>query len=584
MDFNFLHSDIPQRIQASSKLTLLFNVLAVITVVMAEGNMLWSDPMVTAGVYTALAMAVLTSLIYRYFQWQQMVVFSKYFKKIWFESLLLAIMLGFITNFAVFVITGVIRAMLLAFMTFKITSLGERIGANLSANPAKVFAVSFLAVILIGALLLSFPRATTDLRGASWIDALFTSTSATCVTGLIVMNTGIGPGLNTALSTFSVFGQVVILVLIQIGGLGIMTLSTAAVVLVGGKLSFRDKNMIASMLDEERAVTMMDLVKRIVWMTLAFESMGALLLSLRFMHYLPTVGDAFYYGVFHAISAFNNAGFSLFPASLTAFDTDPVIIPVISLLIIFGGLGFAVISVLFTPRQWKAGWRQGVLRLPVHTKIVALSTLVLIFSGALMYLIFDYNGSLQGMGFGRKLVDALFQSISARTAGFNTVDMGKITRSTALVMVLLMFVGASPGGTGGGIKTTTVVVFLAALRSMLRGRDEIEIFKRRINKTVVQKAVAITVLAFTFVMGALVVLLATQPKIPTVSLMFETFSAFGTVGLSMGATTDLNSFGKLVIILLMFVGRIGPVTLALAVAERHSRGEMTYPEGKVVVG
>lgn len=584
MAFDFLHGDIPERISAASNITLLTNAAALIAVVIAEGNLLWKYPLSTQGVYVAILTGAFVSVLYRFFQWKQVVVRSRFLKRIWFESLLLVLMLVLITDRLPFVLMGVLRALVMTIVTFKNTRFGERLGKNLSANPAKVFAFSFLVLILTGAVLLYFPRATTDLRGASFLNALFTSASAACVTGLVVLNTNAGSGMMVHLQTFSTFGQVVILVLMQVGGLGIMTLSTAAVVLVGGKLSFRDKKMISSMLDEDRAVTLMGLVKRIVIMSLAFESVGALLMGLRFLHYFSDSGQAAYYGIFHAVSAFNNAGFSLFPTSLTAFDTDPVIMPVISLLIVFGGLGFAVVNTIFSPNQWKQGFRQGIKRLPIHTKIVLISTTALIFGGMVLLLIFDYNGSMAGIGFGRKVVGALFQSISARTTGFNSLDISQITRSAALVFVLLMFVGASPGGTGGGIKTTTVVVFLASLRSMLRGREEIEVFHRRIAKSVVQKAVAVTALAFTFVMGALLLLLATQPKIPTVSLMFETFSAFGTVGLSMGATTALNPFGKWVIIILMYVGRIGPVTLALAVAEKHSKRGVSYPEGKVVVG
>jgi len=584
MAFDFLHGDIPNRINAASNLTLLTNLTALVTVVIAEGNLMWNYSLSTAGVYTAILTGALASVLYRFFQWEQVVRRSRFLKRVWFESLLLILMLVLISDRLPFVLMGTMRALVMSFLTFKNTRFGEGLGKRLSANPAKIFAFSFFVLILTGALLLSFPRATTDLRGASFLNALFTSASAACVTGLVVLNTHVGPGIVSSLQTFSTFGQVVILVLMQVGGLGIMTLSTAVVILVGGKLSFRDKNMISGMLDEKGSVTLMSLIKRIVLMTLAFESMGALLLSLRFLHYLPDAGQAVYYGIFHAVSAFNNAGFSLFPTSLTAFDTDPVIISVISLLIIFGGLGFAVVSVLFSPKQWKQGLRQGIKRLPIHTKLVVITTIFLIFTGMLLLLVLDYNGSLKGLGFGRKMVGALFQSISARTTGFNSVDISRVSRSAALVFVILMFVGASPGGTGGGIKTTTAAIFLAALRSMLRGREEIEVFHRRIARSVVQKAVAVTALSFTFVMGALLLLLATQPKIPAIDLMFETFSAFGTVGLSMGATTALNPFGKIVIIFLMYVGRIGPVTLALAVAERHSKGEVTYPEGKVVVG
>ncbi len=584
MILDFLHGDIPTRVQAGSNLTLLANTAALIAVIIAEGNLLWNSPVSTAGVYAAMLTGVAASLVFRFFQWKQAVVRMRFVKDTWFETLLLLLMLALFDHRLPFVLLGTLRSLVLVAVTFKSTRFGEHLGHNLSANPAKVFALSFLVLILSGALLLTFPRATTDLQGASFVDAVFTSASAACVTGLVVLNTNVGAGMMAHAQTFSLFGQIVILLLMQIGGLGIMTLSTAAVVLVGGKLSFRDKRVISDMLDEDRAVTLIGLVKRIVLMTVALESMGAVLLGLRFWHFMDSSARAAYYGVFHAVSAFNNAGFSLFPSSLMHFDTDPVIIPVISLLIILGGLGFSVVNILFSPGQWRQGFRQGIKRLPIHAKLVLWSTLFLIFGGALLLLIFDYNGSMAGLTFGRKVVGALFQSISARTTGFNSLDLSRTTRTAALVFVLLMFVGASPGGTGGGIKTTTVAVFLAALRSMLRGREEIEVFNRRIAKSVVQKAVAITALAFTFVMGALLLLLATQPRVPTVPLMFETFSAFGTVGLSMGATPHLNTFGKWVIILLMYVGRIGPVTLALAVAEKRSKGTVLYPEGKVVVG
>ena len=580
----WFRGDLPDKISGATFIVLFFNLLVLVVTLIVEGHLAWNKNSYTIWIYIANSLAILSSLYYRWLQWAQVLNRFKFFKRVFFELLLLLIMLIGLEDVRLFGLIGALRAIYLAFISFKSTQLGGNFFKKLAENPAQIFAVSFLVVILSGALLLMLPRATTDLKGSSIVDAVFTSTSAVCVTGLTVLNTGPGYGMDPHVQTLTTFGQIIVLILIQIGGLGIMTLSTAAVLLTGGKLSLKDKKLMADIMDEDATYSMLSLIKRIIVMTVTFEGIGALLLFLRFYHYTEDLSKAIYLGIFHSISAFNNAGFSTYPTSLMSFAMDPIIPWTVALLIVFGGLGFSVIHNLFSRELWKNGFRVGIRKMPVHSKLVIVSTLFLIFGGMFLILIFDYNGALANMSFGEKLAGALFQSITTRTAGFNTIDISALTRSAALIYVVLMFIGASPGGTGGGIKTTTVGVFIASLISMIRGREDFEIFERQVPKKTVQKAVAIIVLSFTLVFTSIILLFVTQKHIDTIPLIFEAFSAFGTVGLSMGATHALNPVGKWIIILLMYVGRIGPVTLALAVASRRSRARIKYPEGKIAVG
>jgi trk system potassium uptake protein TrkH len=464
------------------------------------------------------------------------------------------------------------------------TARYRRFVGTLQSNPAKVMVLSFAGIIALGGVLLTFPRATTDGAGAGVVDALFTSTSATCVTGLATLNTVADQFADLARQSFSPFGQVVILMLAQIGGLGIMTISAATVVLAGGRLGLRRAGMMQSLLDEESTATLRAAVRQILVMTFTIETIGAVLLFLRFDGPDVDSGTALWQAVFTSISAFCNAGFSIFGDSLSSYVGDTYLNAVVSGLIIAGGLGFTTIVVLAARRTWRGGpggaWR----RIPLQTRLVVTTSLTLIVLGTVTWFYFEYEDSLAGLSVHDKVVASFFQSVSLRTAGFNTVDIGEISRVTLIISCVLMFIGASPGSTGGGVKTTTVAVLLMSIRASIRSQASIEVGRRSISPVVVNRAVSIVVIALLVLILGLVLLLVTQPELPFDQLLFEVVSALGTVGLSMGATPHLDDVGKIIVIIIMFIGRVGPLTVALAVGRRQAAGRIHYPEGRVVVG
>lgn len=454
----------------------------------------------------------------------------------------------------------------------------------LQADPAKVMVLSFAGIIFLGGVLLTFPRATTDGHGAGIVDAMFTSTSATCVTGLATLNTIADQLADLSRQSFSPFGQVVILMLAQIGGLGIMTISAATVVIAGGRLGLRRTGLMQSLLDEESTATLRAAVRQILVMTFTVEAIGAVMLFVRFDSADIDTGTALWRAVFTSISAFCNAGFSVFGDSLTTFVGDTWVNGVVAGLIIVGGLGFATVVTLTARRTWRAGpvgaWR----RLPLHSRLVVVTTLALIGFGTVSWFFFEYDHSLAGLSVHDKVVASFFQSVSLRTAGFNTVDVGTISRVTLIFSCILMFIGASPGSTGGGVKTTTFAVLLMSIRASIRSQANIEVGRRSISHAVVNRAVSIVVIALLVAVLGLVLLLITQPDLPFDQLLFEVVSALGTVGLSMGATPHLDDVGKFIIIVVMFIGRVGPLTIALAVGSRQTAGRIRYPEGRVIVG
>ncbi|TNF26164.1 MAG: hypothetical protein EP329_21645 [Deltaproteobacteria bacterium] len=454
----------------------------------------------------------------------------------------------------------------------------------LQSDPAKVMVLSFALIIVLGGILLTFPRATTDGRGAGVIDALFTSTSATCVTGLSTLNTVADQFADLGRQSFSPFGQLVILMLAQIGGLGIMTISAATVVLAGGRLGLRRAGMMQSLLDEESTATLRAAVRQILVMTFTIEAIGALLLFVRFNAGDVDGGTALWRAVFTSISAFCNAGFSVFGDSLSTFVGDAYVNAVVGGLIIAGGLGFTTIVTLTARRAWRGGPSTAWRRFPLQTRLVVVTSLALTMIGAITWYFFEYEHSLAGLNVHDKVVASFFQSVSLRTAGFNSVDIGEISRVTLIISCVLMFIGASPGSTGGGVKTTTVAVLMMSIRASLRSQANIEVGRRSISPAVVNRAVSIVVIALLVLILGLVLLLVTQPDLPFDQLLFEVVSALGTVGLSMGATPHLDDAGKIIVIVIMFIGRVGPLTVALAVGRRQAASRIRYPEGRVVVG
>jgi len=437
-------------------------------------------------------------------------------------------------------------------------------------HPSRLIAATFATAILVGTVLLTFPAAAG--RGPiSPLDAFFTATSATCVTGLIVLDTP---------NDFSVFGQGVILALIQVGGLGIMTLSTFAALLLGGSLGLRGERALTEVLDLQTAPTAYRLTRFIVLSTLAVEAAGAAVLIPSFVGAGVPWGEAVWRGVFHAVSAFCNAGFALQSDSIVMFREAPVPLLAHAVLITLGGLGFVVLAAVGS-RVIDRGRRRP---LPVQVRTVLAASAALVAAGTALYAACEWGRSLDGLPVAHKLVNALFQSVTLRTAGFNSVGFEALGAATVLFMLLFMFVGASPGSTGGGIKTTTAAVLLAAIRAAIRGGGPATLFDREVPRDVVFRSLAIALISVGVVGLGLFVLLLFEPR-PFLELLFETVSAFGTVGLSLGATPELGPAGKLTIIAVMFVGRIGPLTLTLLLGTGAARRPaVRRPETRLMVG
>ena len=437
-------------------------------------------------------------------------------------------------------------------------------------NPPKILVLGFAIVILIGAFLLTLPIATEDGKGLSFLNALFTATSATCVTGLVVVDTG---------NTFSLFGELVIISLIQIGGLGFMTFATFIFLLLGKKISLKERLLLKEAFNNESLSGMVRLVKRILIFTAVIEITGGIILGIRFSFDMP-IGKAFYYGFFHSISNFNNAGFDLMGNfnSLTGYVDDPTVVLTICALITIGGLGFIVLNELYDYRNTH--------RLSVHSKIVLTMTCILTLGGTLLILLFESgnpktSGPLSPIG---KVLGALFQAVTSRTAGANTLPIGDLTQSTLLLIIFLMFIGAGSGSTAGGIKISTFSVLLATAWAQIKGKEDVVLFKRRIVTETILKAFTVALSGFLIVITVTMLLTLTETGHNFIMYLFEATSAFGTVGLSMGLTPELSSLGRIVIILTMFAGRLGPLTIAFAITKRRKPEAVRQPKGNIMIG
>ncbi|CRK83721.1 TrkH family potassium uptake protein [Neobacillus massiliamazoniensis] len=437
-------------------------------------------------------------------------------------------------------------------------------------DPPKTLVLGFATIILIGAFLLTMPISTVNGKGLTFLNALFTATSATCVTGLVVVDTG---------TTFTIFGQLVILSLIQIGGLGFMTFATLFAFLLGKRISLKERILLQESLNNLSMEGIVRLAKRILIFTGVIELTGAVILSIRFSFDMP-IGKAIYYGIFHSISNFNNAGFDIIGnfKSLTGYVDDPTVVLTICSLITLGGIGFIVMNELFEYRISK--------RLSLHTKVVLVTSAILLLAGTIGIFVLEYSNekTLKPLSFLGKVLGALFQSVTARTAGANTISIGDMTQSSLFLIVFLMFVGASPGSTGGGIKTTTFATLLGAVWSQIRGKEDVVFYRQRIGYETIYKALTVTLSGLFLVIIMTMLLTITEPGKDFLSLLFETTSAFGTVGLSMGITPDLSNLGKGLIIFTMFAGRVGPLTIAFAVTIRRNPDAFRYPKGKIMIG
>lgn len=439
----------------------------------------------------------------------------------------------------------------------------------LTNNPPVTLMLSFALMIGIGTLLLMLPAASVNKQVTPLIDALFTATSATCVTGLAIKDTG---------TYFSFFGQIVILILIQLGGLGIMTISTAFAIILGQRITLKLESVMVKMVGGSNTINVLQLLKNIVLVTILIEGIGAAILYTRFAVHFPPM-RAFYMSVFHSISAFCNAGFSLLDTSMMGFVDDVVMNIGLSMLIIFGGLGFTVLIDLHRYVFVK----EKVKKLSLHTKIVLFTTLGLLLAGFLAFMIGEWNSSMSGFGLSRRILASWFQSVTTRTAGFNTIDMSVLSRASILFTVILMFIGASPGSTGGGIKTTTFAVLVMSVTAVLKGKRDLSIYNRKIPQSNFKEATSLIILAGAILFFIMFLLMLSEP-LAFEKLMFEATSAFGTVGLSMGITSQLTEVGKFLITLLMYIGRIGPLTMIYALAIRKHPINIDYAEEKIAIG
>jgi trk system potassium uptake protein len=434
-------------------------------------------------------------------------------------------------------------------------------------SPPAFFVASFAGLIAIGTLgLLTLPGLHAGPR-LGFLDALFTMTSAVCVTGLIVVDTA---------TTFTFWGQLWILLFIQLGGIGLITLTTMIIGALGRVLSLRAERTSVVFPHRSNQVRVWQLAGRVTRFTLRVEAVGAIVLLLL---WLPHLGArAVWHAVFHSISAFCNAGFSTFSDSLEGFARSPLTLIAVSALVITGGLGFVVIDEL---RAWRTSRRRGVSkRLSSHTYAVAATTLALLAGGAVWYAVFEWNGVLGGLALHERVVNAWFMSVTARTAGFNSVPYGELGNASALLTILLMFVGGSPGSMAGGIKTTTLAVLVALAWSRIRSRHHVELHGRGVPLDTIERTVGIVLLATTVLVAAFFALTATtgdqalgaQAHAGFLPLAFETMSAFATVGLSMGVTSALGSASEAVVIVLMFVGRVGLLSFFSAFVVRQRPG------------
>ncbi len=436
---------------------------------------------------------------------------------------------------------------------------------------ARKIALGFFLIIIVGTLLLMLPISSRSGEWTSLVNALFTATSATCVTGLVVFDT---------YQYWSIFGQFVIIVLIQIGGLGFITFGVGFSMFLKRKIGLARRNLIQESVSALKLAGVVKLVKKIIIGTAIFEGIGAVLLAIRFV---PKMGllVGIYNAVFHSISAFCNAGFDLMGryeqySSLTAYSSDIVINITIMLLIIIGGLGFIV---------WDDIWhnRLNFKKYSLHSKIVLISTTVLVFGSAILFGIFENNNLMQNMNPLEKVLASLFASVTARTAGFNTIDLGAMTQSSKLLTDVLMFIGGSPGSTAGGVKTTSIVVMIFYIGANLRGIQGVNILGRRISEEDVKKASVVIGINLGMAVIALIAITASQ-NVNMDDLLLEVFSAIATVGLSTGVTRQLTVSSKLVIIFLMYCGRIGSTTFATSFIGNKRRAPIQYPEERINVG
>ena len=442
---------------------------------------------------------------------------------------------------------------------------------KLRLTHVQIIVAGYLCIVLLGTLLLSLPFASADGQRAPFLTALFTAVSSSCVTGLVLRDTATG---------WSAFGHIVILLLIQVGGLGFMTVATFLYHAFQKRMGLRSRELMVESINTTHVGGIMHLAWRIVVLTAAFEVAGALLLLTRFA---PRFGlnRGLWYALFHSVSAFCNAGFDLMGVlspgcSLTPFYDDPVVNITLMLLIQVGGLGFLVWEDLFRCRWRVKRWR-------LHTKLVMSVSAILTFGGALLFFFFEAGATGEGLTLGGRVWTALFASVTARTAGFNTVDVGSMAGASKLLTIFLMVIGGSPGSTAGGVKTTSLAVIVLFAYASFRGREKPTVFGRSISVDTFRKSCGVLFFNINLALIAAILLCAWQPLDP-VAAVFETVSAIGTVGMTAGITQSLCPFSACIIALLMFLGRVGSVSFAVALLAKRSAPPVEYPVEEITVG
>ncbi|MEG2353809.1 MAG: TrkH family potassium uptake protein [Clostridium sp.] len=447
----------------------------------------------------------------------------------------------------------------------------ERSKRRIRLKPVQILALGFATVILIGACLLSLPIASANGTSTNFLDSIFTSTSAVCVTGLVVVDTG---------THWSYFGKNVIIMLIEIGGLGFMSFATLIFLVLGKKITLKERLVMQEAMNSFYLQGIVKMARYILGFTFSVQAVGAMLLSTQF---IPEFGirKGIYYSIFHSISAFCNAGFDLMGnfQSVTAYANNPVVILTLATLIVIGGLGFCVWIEIYNYRKNK--------KLSLNSKVVLMMTTMLIVGGAMLMFLFEMKNpaTLNGRPMREQFLSATFAAISPRTAGFNSISLSDMTLAGKFLSIVLMFIGGGSGSTAGGLKVTTVGILIVAVISVIRGREDAEIFKKRLSKELVYKAFVIFTISLLLVISVTMILSIVEPQAPLEALLFEATSAYATVGSSLGLSPELGFVGKIIISLTMYAGRVGPMTLALALGKRGSRNvAIKYPEDKILVG
>jgi len=437
-----------------------------------------------------------------------------------------------------------------------------------SLSPYRKLIFGFLVAIFIGVILLKMPFSLRENQNITVLDSLFTIVSAICVTGLSVVDIS---------QVFTSTGQLIILFFIQLGGLGVMTVSIIVFLLVGKKMSFETRELLKEERNSNSNGGITNFIKNLLLTVSLIEILGASILAYGFSKYYP-LKKSIFYGLFHSVSAFCNAGFSLFTNSLEDFRYDNLISLTVSFLIILGGIGFVTVNSLFIIKKKK------LKNLSLTSKFALLITFFLLTFGTMLFLVFEYNNSstLKGMNFIDKIINSFFQSVTLRTAGFNTVPLENIRPATVFISYIFMFIGASPGSTGGGIKTTTFGILIFYAFGVLKRKEYVEVFKRRIDWELINKALAIVIISLFYIIVVITILLSIE-SFSTDRVIYEVISAFSTTGLSMGITASLGIISKFLIIITMFIGRLGPMTVALAFTN-NKKSSVKYPKEDILIG